>query len=276
MMKRPFSVLMSLYYKEKAEYADQCFQSLLAQTVPADEWVIVEDGPLTDELYRLLETYEQQYPKLIKRIPLKENQGLGLALRNGVPQCSYELIARMDTDDIARNDRFEKQLKEFDDDPLLDLCGSHISEFEEDPQIIVAQRKVPLTEKEIRIYQRRRDAFNHVTVMYKKQAVLEAGNYQDCPLMEDTLLWANMLKNNVKCKNIDDDLVYTRIGKGMYERRGGLAYYRKYKAGRKKVLDTGFISLRDYYVTLAVQLVVAIIPGSIRGWIFRRLLHGNG
>ena len=102
---------MSLYIKEKPEYAQACFESLLKQTVQADEWVIVEDGPLTDELYALLDKYQKNYPGLIKRVPLEKNQGLGLALRAGVPKCRNELIARMDTDDIAREDRFEKRLR---------------------------------------------------------------------------------------------------------------------------------------------------------------------
>ena len=132
-----FSVLMSIYIKEKPEYARACFESLERQTVKANEWVIVEDGPLTLELYSLLDEYEKKYPEIIKRVPLKENQGLGLALREGVLHCSNELVARMDTDDICREDRFELQLKEFEKNPELDICGSHIVEFEETKENIV-------------------------------------------------------------------------------------------------------------------------------------------
>ncbi len=274
-MGKPFSVLMSLYIKEKPEYAEQCFLSLLDQTVQAAEWVIVEDGPLTKELYELLNKYEKDNPDLIKRVPLEKNQGLGAALREGVTACSYDLIARMDTDDISRKDRFEKQLQEFEMDPLLDVCGSHIAEFEQSPEKIVACRKVPLTEPEIRSYQKRRDAFNHVSVMFKKQAVLDAGNYRSCPLMEDTLLWANMLKNGARCMNINDTLVYVRIGEDMYERRGGFSYFLKYKEGRKQVLKTGYISYWDYLITIAVQLCVALIPARLRGFVFKKLLHNS-
>ena len=124
------SVLMSLYIKEKPEYAKACFDSLLRQTVRADEWVIVEDGPLTNEMYNLLDEYQANFPGLIKRIPLKRNQGLGLALRAGVLECRNELIARMDTDDISKPDRCEKQLKRFEEKPDLAIVGSHIDEFE--------------------------------------------------------------------------------------------------------------------------------------------------
>src|SRR5699024_7205017 len=109
-----------------------CFESLLKQTVQADEWVVVEDGPLTDELYSVLDEYEKKYENLIKRVPLSENIGLGLALKEGVVNCSNEIIARMDTDDICVPERFEKQLREFQQDKDLDICGSYIIEFEGD------------------------------------------------------------------------------------------------------------------------------------------------
>jgi len=104
--------------------------------------------------------------------------------------------------------------------------------------------------------------------------VLRAGNYQSCLLMEDTLLWVNMILAGAKCKNIDDSLVYARIGKDMFERRGGFAYFKKYKQGRKRVRETGYIGFVDYYYTLLVQLVIALMPNKLRGWVFKKLLHG--
>ena len=270
-----FSVLMSLYIKEKPEYVEECFQSLLRQTVQANEWVVVEDGPLTDGLYEVLDKYEKEYPGLIKRVPRPVNQGLGIALQAGVPECSNELIARMDTDDICREDRFEKQLAEFAKDPDLDIIGSNIDEFEDTPQDIVASRNVPLTDAEIKKYQKRRDGFNHMTVMYKKSAVLGAGNYQPCPLMEDTYLWVRMMKNGVKCKNIREPLVFARIGKDMFNRRGGWAYFKKYKAAFKMVYATGYISRFDYFSVISVQFIVALVPRKLRGWIFKKMLHGK-
>lgn len=269
------SVLMSLYIKEKTEYARMCFDSLLKQSVKADEWVIVEDGPLTDELYSLLDEYQNNYPGLIKRIPLKKNQGLGIALQKGVPECKNELIARMDTDDIAREDRFEKQLAAFEKCPELDIYGSQIDEFEDTPDAIIAKRIVPTTDKEIKVYQKRRDAFNHMTVMYKKSTVLGAGNYQPCPLMEDTYLWVRMILSGATCANSKESLVYARIGKGMYERRGGLEYFKKYKEGRKKVYNTGYISLFDYWMTIVIQFVVCLVPQRIRRLGFLKLLHSS-
>lgn len=272
-MRENFSALMSVYYKEKPEYLAQCFESLLCQTAPATEWVIVEDGKLTPELYRILEKYESAHPGLICRIPLEQNRGLGLALREGILHCSYELVARMDTDDIAVPERFEKQLKAFEADPELDICGGQIKEFYDTPDEIISQRIVPTEDNNIKKYQRKRDAFNHMTVMYKKSSVLKAGNYQHALLMEDSLLWANMILSGATCRNLKECLVYVRTGKGMYERRGGFSYFKKYKAGRKKILDTGFISYWDYLETLIVQFGVAIIPNKMRGFIYNKLLR---
>ncbi len=272
-MSMQFSVLMSLYIKEKTEYARACFDSLLNQTVLADEWVIVEDGPLTEEMYALLAEYENEHPGLIKRVPLKENQGLGKALREGVLHCTYEIIARMDTDDIAREDRFEKQISLFESNPNLDICGSHIKEFDGDISNILSIRKVPVEEKAILQYQKRRDSFNHMTVMYKKAAVLKAGNYQEALLMEDSLLWVNMMRTGAKCANVDDYLVYARTGLAMIDRRGGWAYFKKYRSGRKKIYSTGYISWWDYMVTLMMQLVVSLMPTKMRRYVFEKHLR---
>ena len=268
-----FSVLMSLYIGEKAEYFEACMQSLMAQTVLPGEILIVLDGPVSPELSACLDGWRERCPELIRITGYEKNRGLGYALSVGVENCRYDLIARMDTDDIAAPERFEKQLAEFERDPGLQICGSCIDEFEETPSKVVAVRSVPLDEAGIRAYQRRRDAFNHMTVMYRRQAVLAAGNYQPCPLMEDTYLWVRMLAMRVKCKNLPDCLVHARIGRGMYRRRGGLRYFMTYRAGRRRVLSTGYISYWDYLVTLAVQFVVCIMPGGLRGWVFKHLLH---
>lgn len=273
MKYQKFSVLMSLYIKEKAEYFNDCMQSIMGQTVLPSEVVIVFDGPISDELKTAVVDYIKKYPQLIKIVDNKVNKGLGLALADGILACSNELIARMDTDDIARADRFEKQLKLFSDDPELDICGSHIIEFEGNIKNVLAKRKVPLTHEEIAEYQKQRSAFNHMTVMYKKSTVLKAGNYEHCPLMEDDMMWIRMLIVGAKCANVDDYLVYARTGYAMIERRGGWTYFKKYRNGRKQIYNTGYISKWDYYKTIGVQLVVALLPKKIRLFVFTKLLR---
>lgn len=268
-----FSVLMSLYIKEKAEYFDECMQSMLCQTVQPTEIVIVFDGPISDDLREIVEKYKTGNPGWITTIENKNNKGLGLALADGVPACTYELIARMDTDDIARSDRFEKQLDLFLADTSLDICGSHIIEFEGHVDNILSKRNVPISHSEIAEYQKQRSAFNHMTVMYKKSTVLRAGNYEHCPLMEDDMMWIRMLISGAKCANVDDYLVYARTGYAMIERRGGWSYFLKYRSGRKKIFETGYISKWDYLKTIGVQLIVALMPKKLRLFVFTKLLR---
>lgn len=274
-MEKKFSVLMSIYYKEKPEYFTQCMESILNQTILPDEIVIVKDGPLTKKLNQVIDKYVSMNPEMYNLVVLPKNLGLGLALAEGIKACSNELIARMDTDDISRNDRFELQIKEFEKNPKLDICGSHIKEFSKELNNFTGVRKVPLTDADIKKYQKRRDGFNHATVMYRKSKVLSAGNYQDALLMEDSLLWVNMIQKGARCKNIDDCLVYVRANEDMYKRRGGIEYFKKYKAGRRRIRDTGYISLWDYYYTLIIQFVVAVAPQGIRKIIFTKLLRGK-
>lgn len=270
-----YSVLISVYYKEKAEYLIECLESMVHQTVQPSEIVIVKDGKLTAELEDVLTKYKTKYQRLFKFVCLDKNVGLGLALAEGIKNCSHELIARMDSDDISIPNRCELQLREFAKDSLLDVCGGYIKEFCDSKEKVVSIRKVPLVDSEIKEYQKRRDAVNHVTVMFKKSKVLEAGNYQHALLMEDSLLWTNMILHGATFKNIDDYLVYVRTGADMFKRRGGLKYFKKYKNGRKIILQTGYISKWDYYYTLLVQLIFSILPNSVREFVYEKLLRSN-
>lgn len=268
-----FSVLMSLYIKEKPEFLKQCLDSLLSQTVCPNEIVVVKDGPLTEELEEVLQMYVSSNPQLYKIVALEKNQGLGLALAEGILHCSNELVARMDTDDISVPNRFELQLAEFEKDCTLDVCGGHIIEFEENEGEYIAERRVPLTQKEIVSYQKKRSAFNHATVMFKKSKVLEAGNYKDCPLMEDDMLWVDLITAGAKCMNINEYLCKVRTNRDMIARRGGLSYYKKYKKARKMIYKTGFITHWQYTKTNFIQFCVCVMPGWLRRFIFFHLIH---
>ncbi len=268
-----FSVLMSVYYKESPDNLIECFESLLRQTQPANEWVLVLDGPLTLELDKVIQEYVSKYPKLIKIVALEKNVGLGLALREGVCHCSHDYIARMDTDDICVNTRFEKQIEFLETHSDVDICGGQIAEFEGSVENVIAIRKVPLEDDKIKKYQRTRCAFNHVTVFFKKQAVLSAGNYENAPLTEDDMLWARMILANKKMANLPEILVYVRVGRDMIKRRGGLAYYRKYRASRKKIFKLGFMSYCEYKRALRAQFLVCLMPAKLRKFVFYKLLR---
>lgn len=268
-----FTVLMSLYVKEKAEYFKTCLDSVLNQTVPPDEIVIVKDGPISAETEEVLKEYVSKDESLYKIVPLETNMGLGLALAEGMKHCSNELVARMDTDDIAVPDRFELQLSEFEKRPELDICGGQIIEFENDPDEPVAERRVPLSHDEIVQFQKKRSAFNHMTVMFKKSKVLAAGNYKHCPLMEDDMLWVDLITSGAKCANIDKYLCRVRTNRNMIARRGGLRYYKKYKTARKMILATGFITKKQYSKTNRIQFLVCIMPAWLRKKVFFGMIH---
>lgn len=206
---------------------------------------------------------------------IKKFTELPKKLQNDEVLYYYEILSKKRLSLFAKRvfDIVVSLLKEFIKNPELDICGSHIIEFEGDIHNKLSVRTVPLTHDEIAHYQKQRSAFNHMTVMYKKETVLKAGNYEHCPLMEDDMMWIRMLIAGAECANIDDFLVYARTGYAMIERRGGWAYYKKYKSGRKMILDTGYISKWDYYKTVGVQLIVALVPRKIRLCIFTKLLR---
>ncbi len=178
----------------------------------------------------------------------------------------------MDTDDIAVADRFEKQVQLMEQENL-DLLGGHIAEFIDNPDEIVSYRRVPTRHADIVAYQRMRSAFNHMTVMFKKDMVLKAGNYEDGLYMEDDLLWLNMIAAGAKTGNLDQILCQVRVGAGMFERRGGLRYLKLYRQARQRMLERGQISYMEYAKSIAIQAIVALCPGFVRQFIFVKLLR---
>ncbi len=269
-----FSVLMSVYHKERPDFLNQSIASILNQTTPPDEIVLVEDGPLTDELYDIISGYQKKYDGLFRVVKLKENRGLGNALAIGIKHCNHHLIARMDTDDVAREDRFAVQLKEFEKSPDLDIVGSHIIEFEHSIQKTLSKRLLPIEHKDIYQFAKRRNPFNHMTVMFKKESVLQAGNYKDYCGFEDYYLWARMLKNGCQGRNIDDFLVYARADDNMMKRRGGISYLLSMLKVKREIYRLGMSSLQDYLVSIAPHVVISLLPESARLYTYRKFLRG--
>ena len=258
-----FSVLMSVYYKENPEYLKRALDSILNQTITADEIVLIKDGPLTKELDDAIANYEEKYIAILRVLSLENNVGLGEALNYGVRHCKYDLIARMDTDDIALPTRFELQMKEFIENKELALCGGQIAEFENDPQIISGYRKVPLTQAAILKFAKKRNTFNHVTVMFRKQAILESGNYQDMPYFEDYWLWVRMLQKGYIVKNIENILVNVCAGEKMLSRRHGKVYLNfiyKFCANMYKIK---FCSLTNIAFIFCIRGILSVTPRKI-------------
>jgi len=266
-----FSVLMSIYYKEKAEYFDRAMQSIWdEQTIKPNEIVLVQDGKLTDELYDAIKQWQDKLGDSFKTIPLEKNVGLGDALNIGLDKCSYELVARMDTDDICSSDRFEKQLKIFENSDI-DICSSWVSEFDENENKIISYRKLPENHDEIVAFAKKRNPINHPTVMYKKEAVLKAGGYKKMMWFEDYYLWIRMMLNNAKFYNIQEPLVNMRAGYGQLERRSGLEYAIEEFKFLKTMKELGFLSNSQFVKNSAIRFIARVVPKSLVKQIYKVL-----
>ncbi|WP_302608442.1 glycosyltransferase [uncultured Bacteroides sp.] len=267
-----FSVLLSLYVKEQPSNLIQSLDSLFSQTLLPSEIILVKDGPLTSELDAVVSDYVQRYP-ILKVVVLKENQGLGKALNEGLKHCSYDLVARMDTDDISKPDRFEKQLKVFQQHPEIDVCGAWIEEFYNDVSDIVSIRKVPESHAEIFKYAEKRSPVNHPVVMFRKRAVLNAGGYLHFWLFEDYYLWVRMLMNHCTFYNIPESLLYFRASPEMVKRRGGMKYLCSEIKFQQEMRRMKFISSFRFMQNLLIRIPVRIMPNSLRGFIYKKMLH---
>ncbi|MGN8646345.1 glycosyltransferase [Gracilibacillus sp. HCP3S3_G5_1] len=255
-----YSVLMSVYYKEKPEYLKLSIESMLSQTLKPNEIIIVKDGPLTFDLEELISSYKSSYPSIFSIVALEENKGLGLALNEGLKVSRNELIARMDTDDISLLNRCELQVNEFNKDPELVILGSHIDEFYDEPDNIISSRVVPLTSEEIMSFSRRRNPFNHPTVMYKKTEVLRLGGYKNYRRNQDLDLFVRMLNNGCKGKNINKSLLLFRANRDNLKRRKSWEKCRSYMEMIYSFKKKGYSTLLDFLVVATSQIIIFVSP----------------
>lgn len=268
-----FSVLMSVYYKENPEYLKASLESVFSQTLSPDEVVLIEDGKLTPELYDVIHLFQTRFSQL-KIYRFEENVMLGRALQKGVELCEHELIARMDTDDIACDSRFEMQYEYMKNNPEIAVCGGMIQEFNE-RGVIPHIKPMPQTWEEIKKYAKMRNPVNHMTVMFRKSEVLKAGNYRHFPFLEDYDLWVRMLENGARFSNLSQVLVKARVLEGMYERRGGISYCRQYLKLRKIQHKQGMITGLTYVKVLVVTIAITVIPSGWRKRVYGKILRRN-
>ena len=266
-----FSIITSVYKNDKPEFVRVALDSMLVnQSTKPSEIVLVQDGPVSDELSSLLSEYETKYPEVMNIIRQEKNGGLGNALRLGTETAKYELVARMDSDDICLPNRFEKQLEYLELHPDVDIVGGQMTEFIGEPTNIVGKRVVPTDNEAIYEFMKSRCALNHVTVMFRKDAVMRVGNYQDWYWNEDYYLWVRMMAGGCKFGNLEDVLVNVRSGADQYARRGGRKYYESEKGIKKLQLEKGMISHFEYTYFMALRYILQILmPNWLRGWVFR-------
>lgn len=266
----PFSVAMSVYKNDNPIFFDRALQSITEnQKVMPTEIVIIVDGPVDEKINAVIEKYSEKYGNL-NVIRLDKNAGLGNALKLAIENAKYELIARMDSDDVSAPNRFEQQLEIMTKNSAVDIVGGDISEFIGYENNIVAKRKVPILDKEIKEYLKTECPFNHMTVMYKRSAVLKSGNYIDLFYNEDYWLWIRMVENNCIMANTGTILVNARVGEDMYKRRGGKQYFNSEMFLQKYMLKNGIINLPTFVLNSSKRFVVQmLLPNAIREWVFK-------
>ncbi len=270
-----YSVLMSVYFKEQPNNLRQAIESMRSQTVPTDDFVLVCDGPLNQDLDDVITEEQEKFGSALHVHRLKKNGGLGNALNEGLKVCKNELVARMDSDDISRPDRCEKQLTLFSSFPDISLSSGAVSEFVDDPAHPTGKREVPITDKEIRIYSRKRNPMNHPCVMFKKSAAEKAGGYRETyHLFEDYYLWVRMLMKGYKARNTREVLLDMRSPADMYLRRGGKKYEQDMLRFHKWMLREGWSSRRDYLTGAVPHAVVCVLPNGVRKLVYEKL-HGR-
>lgn len=269
-----YSVLMAVYHREKAEHFRAAVESMLQQTVPPADFVLVCDGPLTPELDAVIGEFTDREPELFQILRLEKNGGLGAALNFGLQHCRRELVARMDSDDIALPERMQRQLAAMERDPQLSALGGQIAEFCRDQNQILAYRQVPRENARIREFLKYRSPMNHTTVLLRRSHILAAGNYPDVPGFEDYILWIRLISAGYRLGNIGSVCCKVRADDGMYSRRGGIRYFRNTLKMERILLDSGLIGFGSFCRNLAVRFLgTVLLPPAARRVLFLRFLR---
>jgi len=273
MADQQFSVVLTTYANDDPDELRTSLESVVDQTVVPDEIVIIKDGPVPEPIEATIETFRREHSAHIAVYALSENCGHGKALQIGVERCSHDLVAIMDADDISVKTRFEQQLSYLKANPNIDLVGGYIAEFSEDSDSPHAVREVPLTPEAIRDKGRFRSPVNQTTVMFRREAVLAAGNYREVDRMEDYDLWARLIADGASLANIPEVLAKVRAGTDMHARRGGLEYAREEIRQQLTFLRIGFVSLPVCIANICIRVPVRLIPNQLRSTLYKSLLR---
>lgn len=262
---------MSVYKNDNANDFIDAVHSIFNQTYPPNDIVLVVDGPVPDTIIKAIDGLKAEIP-VMSVIWLEKNMGHAVARQTGLEAAQFEYVAIMDSDDIALPDRFEKQISFIESHPEVDAIGGQINEFVGSPDNVVGKRIVPLTDAEIKEYLKSRCPMNLVTVMLKKSSVENVGGYIDWYCEEDYYLWVRMAEAGMIFANLSDDLVNVRVGKEMYQRRGGMRYFKSEARLQKYMMEEGIISVPRYFYNITLRFTLQVLlPNKVRGWVFQTL-----
>lgn len=270
-----FSVLMSVYVKENPLSLERSLNSIYNQTLPPNEVILVEDGPLTTELDAVINDFKTKCPSL-KLVKLAQNQGLGKALNEGLNHCSFDYVARMDSDDICFPERFEKQMSYLESHPDIDVIGCWTQEFcmdEKGEMQLMSLKRFPHNVWDNFKYCTKRCPIEHPAVIFKKGSVVEVGGYQHCYLFEDYHLWARMFVNGSKFYNIQEPLLYFRMSDDSFKRRGGMKYAKSEYNALKEFKRMGFLSRNEFLFAVVTRFPIRILPNFLRKFVYTKFLR---
>jgi glycosyltransferase involved in cell wall biosynthesis len=267
------SVVLATYGEDDPDALQDALDSVVCQTHTPAEVVLVENGPVPSTIESVVKDYQQCHPDTFSVVQIDTNQERGYARRVGVENASHELVAMMDSDDIAVPQRFEEQVEYLSDHPEIDVVGGYIAEFTDDPDNPHAVRRVPLTPEEVADKARFRSPINQMTAMARRTAILEAGNYRRVDPMEDYDLWARMLTNGSKLANIPQVLAKVRGGEAMYARRGGWKNAYEEIRLQRQFLEREFINLPIALLNLCIRIPIRLLPNRLRAVIYSGLLR---
>ncbi|RRR49736.1 glycosyltransferase [Streptococcus suis] len=270
-----YSVLMTVYKNDNADYFYIALNSMVQQTIKPDEIVIVKDGPIPNLLEQVIVNIQNSCDIYFNEIQLPNNVGLGEALNAGLKECRNDLIARMDADDYSMPERCEKQLRAFEQNPRLTIVSCPVEEFVDELSNVIGYRSLPLTNSDIYSFAKRRDPFNHPSTMYRKSKVLEVGGYGNYRKNQDTDLWIRLLSNNVECLNLSEPLLKFRFDEGTYKKRKSWINTKILIKLRYRAWRSGFNSFVDFFIVAVVQLLVFILPVKLLRNLYRFLLRSK-
>jgi len=276
-MTKLFSVLISVYFSEKPKnLEDSLFSITKAQTLRPSEITLVIDGPIGLDLEQVIDKFIDQNIGLFKIIRFKENKGLGYALHEGLKACSHEIVARMDSDDISLPDRFDKQMNFLINHPEIDVVGSNLEEFNKHPGDLKRFKINPEKHEDLVAKIRLKSPFNHPTIMFRKNAFMEAGNYsKDLMLFEDYSLFLRLWKRGARFHNIQENLLYFRVGTGIetIKRRSGKHYLLKELKFLNYLRSKHIFSFTDKLLYMLIKFPIRLLPPKIVLFIYNSFLR---
>ena len=271
----PYSVMMLVYFKADPTEFDMAIRSMMEQTLPPDEFVLVCDGPLNAELDAVVKKYEDAYPDIFNVVRIEMKIGIGPCANRGLNECHNEIVVRMDADDIAVPTRCARQIAEFIKDPTLDIVGGYIVEFEEGKEDSGLVREVPLEHDELLKYAQRRIPFNNVTVAMRRSRALAVGGFFSLARGEDYDLYCRMLINGAKGKTLPKVLVRCRVNQDAYARRRQWSHTSSLINVRWQLYRRGFSTFSDFLVMSASHVAIMLLPTSFTKWLYSRHLRSK-